>query len=133
MSVAAFIKKINVSTDQATWLPLVATTGSLDFSTNVLNDTELATNVGFNSKCYGLHDWSVSADNIAVIGNAALALVRNALLNRTTLFVQYLPDGDEANGFEGEVIVENFNQSGGVDDLETISMTLQGTGALQSS
>lgn len=134
MSTAAYIKKIRVSDDDGvSYEELTATTGSLDFGTNVLNDTEMATNVGFNSKCYGLHDWSISADNIAVIGDAALAIIRNGLLNRTVVKAQYLPDGTVPNGFEGNIVVENFNQSGGVDDLETITMTLQGNGALAAA
>ena len=57
-------------------------------------------------------------------------MVRAAKLNRTALYVQYLPDGTTANGYKGKVVVENFNLSGDIGGLETVAITLQGDGAL---
>lgn len=142
MSNAAYTKKVQVSADGGTtWLDMPATSPSLDLGGEVLDDTELATNAGYRTRCLGLHDWSINADSNwkpvtgtqvddDASGASALAAVRSAKLNRTALLGRYLPDGTVGNGFQGSVVVENFNMSGDVGGLETVSITLQGDGAL---
>lgn len=137
MGNAAYIKKVQVSADNgATWLDVPATSPSLDLGGEVLDDTELATNAGYRTRCLGLHDWSISCDSnykgAGETGGPALAAIRTAKLARTALLGRYLPDGVAANGFKGSVVVENFNMSGDVGGLETVSVTLQGTGALEA-
>jgi len=130
MGTPAYQKKVKVSTDGIAWNDLPATTSSMNHGGDLLDDTELATNAGYRSRIYGLRDWSVSATCNWKSGDAALTAVRNAWLNRTDLFVQYLPDGQVANGFEGPVRVETFNMSGDVGGLETVEISLQAAGPL---
>lgn len=127
---AAYAKKLKVSTNQSTWYDVATTSPSLDLAGEVLDDTDLASNAGFRSKVLGLHDWSVSGDANWAASNNALGAIRTAKLNRSALYIQYLPDGTVGNGFQGEVVVESFNMSGEVGGLETVSFTLQGKGAL---
>lgn len=134
MSQAAYRKKVRVSTTGTSgWLDVPVTSPSLDFSGEVVDDTELATNAGFRTRIHTLLDWSISCDSNFTTGNAALELIRNALLNRTEIFVQYLPTGATTNGFQGKCIVENFNLTGEVGGIETVSITLQAVGALAAS
>lgn len=133
MGQAAYIKKIRISSDESTWVEVPATSPSLDFSGDVLDDTDLEDNIGYRSRLLGLHDWSVSCDSNYKTGNGALDLIRSAKLNRTAIYVQYLPKGVVEGGFQGECVVENFNLSGDVGGLETVSITLQGNGQLSDA
>lgn len=144
MSKAAYVKKVRVSPDNgATWLDLPTTSPSLEIGGDVLDDTELATNDGYRTRIYGLHDWSASADsnfkaptgsaaNDAASGAAGLLACRDAKLNRTELLLRYLPTGSESDGtgLQGKVLVENYGASGEVGGLETVSVSLQASGAL---
>ncbi len=133
MGNAAYKKKILVSiTGTGNWVELPTMSPSLDFGGEVLDDTDTS-NVGdngFRSRVLGLNDWSVNADSNWKPAHAGLTMVRNAKLNRSKLFVQYLPTGEIAEGFQGPVVVESYNQSGEVAGLETVSIALQAAGAL---
>jgi hypothetical protein len=144
MSQAAYVKKAQISTDDGvTWLDLPATAPSLEIGGDVLDDTDLATNASFRSRCYGLNDWSASADSnfkpitgVALTddanGASALIACRNAKLERTTIKFRYLPTGSavDGTGLEGDVVVESFGQSGETSGLETISLSFQANGPL---
>jgi hypothetical protein len=132
---AAYLKKVQVSTTgvDGTWKNLPSTSPSLEIGGDVLDDTTLM-NSGYRSRVLGLHDFSVSADSNWEPDNDAIPLVRAAKLNRTDLYVQYLPDGVTASlGLKGKVVVETFNMSGDVGDLESVSISLQGSGPLSVS
>ena len=129
---AGYIKKVRVSVDKSDWKDVPATSPSLNIGSTVLDDTVVGGD-GYKSRILGLHDWSVSCDSNYSTGNAALTLIRTASMNRSKLYVQYLPDGVTAGGFQGEVVVETFNLSSGVDDLETVAITLQADGALAAA
>lgn len=129
MAQAAYEKRVKVSTDGSTWHDVPATTSSVDLGGDVLDDTTLI-NSGYRGRVLGLHDWSISMDCNYTAGNTALATIRNAKINRSALHVQYLPDNTLPNGIQGQVVVESFNLSGEVSALETVSITLQGNGAI---
>jgi len=130
MAQSAYKKQILVSSDNSTWVEVEATSVSLNQGTEVLDATTFASVEGWRSRVLGINDWSISIEAIYTADDTALAAIRSALLNRTTLYVRYLPDGTNANGFQGQVRVENFNSSGDVSSLETLSISLQGNGAL---
>lgn len=131
MSQPAYVKKIKISTDNTVWNDLPATSPSLSIGGDVLDDTNLATNAGFRSRCLGISDFSVSADSIWLENNQALTDLRDSKLNRTTLYIQYLPKGIvDGTGFTGQVVVESYEMTGDVAGLETVSISLQGNGTL---
>ncbi len=144
---AAYVKKIEVSADGGTtWKKLPATSPSLEIGGDVLDDTEMATNAGYRSRIHGLSDFSISADSIfkplvggdgtadTASGAAGFAIIKTAKLNRTTIKARYLPTGSvDANGLQGNVIVETFSHSGDVGGLETVSISLVGNGALTAT
>ena len=139
MSTAAYAKKVQVSANgNDNWLDVPATSPSLELSSEVLDNTDLATNAGYRTRILGLHDWSISCDSNFTSGNAALTLIRNALTTRSVLHARYLPKGAADNaaialGFKGPVVVENFNLTGEVGGLETVAITLQANGALAAA
>ncbi len=133
MGQAAYSKKVQVSTDGAAWKDVPTTSPTLNLGGDVLDDTDLASNAGYRTRILGLHDWSINCDSNYSSGNEALVLIRNAKINRSTLHARYLPDALPANGFKGEVVVENFNLTGEVSGLETVSITLQANGALSAA
>jgi len=129
MTQVAYHKKVKVSTDQTTWHDLPATSPSLELNADVLDDTNLGTTAtGYRSHVTGLLQWSISCDSIYSNGNTALTMVKDAFINRTDLYAQYLPNG--TNGHQGKVSVESFSLSGDVGGLETVSITLQSNSAL---
>jgi hypothetical protein len=143
---AAYVKKLEVSADGGdTWYKLPATSPSLEIGGDLLDDTELATNQGFRSRVHGLSDFSASADSVfkpltgnsgndAASGAKGFDIVRTAKLNKTSILMRYLPTGAvDANGLQGQVIVETFSHSGDVGGLETVSISLQGNGALSAA
>ena len=138
MGTASYPKKVRVATTltNPNWLDVPATSPSLNSGADALDDTEVGGD-GFRSRVLGLQDWSVQCDSNYADGNAALTAIRNAWLNRSDLYVQYLPFGDSApnipKGFQGKVVVESFNLSGDVGGLETVGITLQADGALAAA
>lgn len=143
---AAYLKKVEISDDDGVnWYRLPATSPSIEVGGDVLDDTELATNNGYRSRIYGLSDFSMSADSNfkpltgtsaddEASGATALDKVVKAKLNRTPLRARYLPTGvPDATGLQGDVVVETFSHSGDVGGLETVSISLQGNGALTAA
>lgn len=134
MGQAAYKKKVEVSVDGSTdWKEVPATAPALSISGDVIDATNTANTTGYRSRILGLNDWSISCDSHYKQGNDALNLIRLAKINRTKLYARYLPDGVVANGFKGEVVVENFNLSGEVGGLEVVAITLQANGALSDA
>ena len=119
-----------------TWANLPIESADLSFGASVIEDTELSSNDGYRTNILGLLNWSISAECVRLYGSGdgktALDNVRAAISGRSKLYVQYLPQGvsEIGSGFYGEVVVENFNQSGGLDDKEMTSISFQPVGAL---
>jgi hypothetical protein len=143
---AAYVKKLEVSADGGTnWYKLPATSPSLEIGGDVLDDTEMATNAGYRSRIHGLSDFSMNADSIfkpltgnapndAASGAKGFDVLKTAKLTRATIKMRYLPTGSvDVNGLQGNVIVETFSHSGDVGGLETVSISLQGNGALTAT
>ena len=138
MATAAYAKKVQVSANGTSdWKDVPCTAPSLELSGEVLETTDLATNQGYRNRILGLTDWSISCDSNYTHGDAALTLIRNALTSRTALHVRYLPLGsasaDIPKGFKGQCVVESFGVTGEVAGLETVSISLQGNGALTAA
>ncbi len=139
MGVAAYKKQIWIaeddggSPDSATWVQVPAASANLDQDGTVLDDTYLGIPGGQRSRIIGLIEWGVTMTvNYEVSGPLSLAtgMLHDAWKDRDLLHVQYLPDGVEANGYQGRVSVQNFNMSGGFDDLETADVNLLSKGEI---
>lgn len=135
MGTAAYKKEVLIATSSTgTWNPLPATSADLSQEGTVLDDTDF-TSSGTRSRILGLLDWNISATaNLSSGGNQAVTDIKNARLNRDNIHVRYLPMGSSLSslGYEGEAVVENFSLAGGVDDLETVDISLQADGGLSS-
>lgn len=55
-------------------------------------------------------------------------VIRDALINGTTIFLQILPDG--TTGFAQEVLVSSFEVGASVDGTVTVSISAEGVGAV---
>lgn len=131
MGVAAYPKKVQVSANDSTYYDVPANSVSLNLGAAVLDDTEFKNNAGYRTRALGLLDWSVSIEALYIASDSALGAIRTALTGRSALYVKYLVDG--TNGYKGPVVVENYNMSGEVGDLEKISISLQADGALSAT
>ena len=135
MATAAYSKKVQVSTTGTSgWQDVPCESPSLEHNGEILDDTDFSAAAparGWRSKIIGLQGWMVNVGECNwAPNNQALTMIRTAFLNRTTLYVQYLPDGTTANGFKGEVKCESFNLGGDIAGKEMVTISLQGTGAL---
>lgn len=127
----SYKKEISVATTVSGTYECLGNSGSLEASNDVLDDTRFCTNAGYRNKIYGLTDWSVSIEDFFVDSDAAQTILRDAFFNKTVIYVKYLPDAASPGiGLKGPVLVESISQSGGVGDIESISYSLSGTGAL---
>jgi len=132
MSHSAYKKKLRISDDGGlTWHDLPATSPSMEVGGELLDNTNLATNEGYRTRCYGLNEFSVSADSIYCASTTAFRIIKNAWMNQKVVRVAYLPTGQvDGTGLSGDVIVENMGWSGEVASLEQVSISLQGAGGL---
>lgn len=146
MGIAAYKKKVFVSSvapvagSRANWEEIPEMSSSLDLAGDVLDDTttKVSGSGGFRSRTLGLRDWSVNFEGLIEEGTptGALDAIRSAWMNRTRLWVQYLPNATDSTnptldgGYQGEVKVETFSQNGDQGGLEQVSGTLQADGAI---
>lgn len=85
-------------------------------------------------KILGLRDASYSLSGNWEMDTTGQKLIRDALANDTALFVQFLPDGGTTPnvGFQQEVKVASYDVSGDAAGEVTVSIELQGSGAITS-
>ncbi len=127
MSQAGYLKRVHVFDGSSTWHEVPATSASLDAGGDVLDDTTFMSG-GNRSRIYGIRDWSLSLTLQYDTTDDAFITIRDAWMNREEVSFRYLPDG--TNGLAGDGVVETFNMSGGVDDLETVDVTIQAASVL---
>ena len=112
------------------WNQLPATTANMSAEGDVLDDTDLRT-TGARSRIIGLLDWGVDGTLNFEPSIDGYADMKSAFYGRAVIWVRYRPDPDTAGtGFCGPCVVENFGQSGGVEDLETVDFSLASNGIL---
>ena len=112
------------------WNQLPATTANMSAEGDVLDDTDLRT-TGARSRIIGLLDWGVDGTLNFEPSITGYADMKSAFYGRAVIWVRYRPDPDTAGtGFCGPCVVENFGQSGGVEDLETVDFSLASNGIL---
>jgi len=133
MAQAAYKKKVEIkfpegedyeSTD---WVEVPANEANLNFNTDILDDTVLGDDM--RSRLPGLIEWDVSMTVLYDEDDDIVDDLRTAFTNRDEIDVRYLPDGE--SGWEGPVVIETFDMSGGVDDLETVDVNLLSAGELE--
>lgn len=111
-----------------------ATDVNMPLSNDLLDDTDL-TVTDARSHILGLREWNLDLTLNYKPGNDAYDIIRDGFTDRDTIWIIYMPnhdpdvaidwtaDGDE--GYAGRAVVETFEHSGGVDDLETVDVSLQ--------
>ena len=137
MGQPAFEKSVLVCKDDngepdGEWSELPATDADMTNEGDVLDDTDLRTD-GTRSRVIGIMEWSVNTTLNFEPGDPGYDTVRVQFNRRRNIWVRYLPDGTTDYGFEGPAKVENFSNSGSVDDLETVEANLASNGELLST
>jgi len=89
-------------------------------SGTVLDDTVLGEDM--RSRLIGLIEWNVATTVLFDADDDIVGDLLDAFLDRDEIEMRYLNDGD--TGFIGYVVIENFDMSGGVDELETVDVNL---------
>lgn len=126
MSQAAYQKRVLLDFGDG-WVDLPANEASLSVSGTVLDDTVLGEDM--RSRLIGLLEWSVSTTVLFDADDEIVTDLQAAFFARDEIDMRYLNDGTD--GFEGPVVIENFDMSGGVDELETVDVNLLSAGALE--
>jgi predicted secreted protein len=63
--------------------------------------------------------------------NQGIRILLDAWLNKTKVWVKYLPDG--TTGHTGQAVVTDMSLSGGLEAMNEFSVTLQGSGAVEAT
>lgn len=100
---------------------------SIELDGAVIDDSEFG--VDWQQKLQGLKNFKVSmSGSYRPADTNGQVAIRSAFVNDTELWVQVLPDG--TNGFKGKVIVTKFSVEPAVDGISSVSIELEGTGAV---
>lgn len=92
-----------------------------------IDDSEMG--VAWNKRIQGLKDGKLSlSGSLRLDDTTGQMRCRSALLADTALFVRVLYDG--TNGFQQEVKCSKFQADGDVADKVSVSLELEGTGAI---
>jgi len=131
MAQAGYTKKIYVKATASTaYSELPGTDATLNKTTDMLDATTFKSS-GLRRRIYGIKDWNVSGSALLEASDAGLAVLRAAYANRTRVNVRYDESG-AGTGEGGTGLLENFSQQSGVSDLENISFSIQGDGAIST-
>lgn len=100
--------------------------------TNEADNQDISTfSAQYVKRMQGLKDGSYEISGYYNMDAAAgQKAIRDALINDTKLYVQFLPDG--TTGFQQEVKVSSFEVSGSADGVLEVSIELEGTDAITS-
>lgn len=110
--------------------PLHATDANLNAENEELDDTDLVTGDA-RSRLMGLLDWSIDSTVNFDFDDDAFGLIREAFMDRTSVYAYYLPKGiDDPVGYGGEVASQSFGHSGDVGSLEEVDITLPSKGPM---
>ncbi|MBA3853333.1 MAG: hypothetical protein C0503_02900 [Gemmatimonas sp.] len=100
---------------------------SIELDGAVLDDSEFG--VDWQQKLQGLKNFKISmSGSYRADDTNGQVSIRSAFINDTELWAQVLPDG--TNGFKGKVIVTKFGVEPSVDGITSVSIELEGTGAI---
>lgn len=82
----------------------------------------------------GRYSWTVDCDALVVVTDSARVLLESKILNGETVDVVFeVSDGTNTTTYSGTGIVTNYAITGSMDDVSTVSISIQGTGALSVS
>ncbi len=90
-------------------------------------ETSRRSDEGWKSWLQGWKEWSVSFDVVWDNVSDALANMRTAYINGTTMSISMLDD--DGDGVTGTILVETFPKAEPLKDAMNASITLRGTGA----
>lgn len=119
---------INVSTDDVDYYKVAELNdGTLTIDGDNIDISSFGDD--FINRIQGLKDGSYSLAGFRVPTDTnGQEAINSALLNDTSLYIQFLADG--SNGFQQEVKVATFETSAAVDGSVEVSIDLEGTGPI---
>jgi predicted secreted protein len=109
--------------------------GLNDIQFNPTNDlietTATKNNDGSKTRMYGLGDSSFSVSGF-LMPDAPQKKMRTACFNKTEIWVTYKPNKGavEEVGYHGKVLVESCDMGSGVEDANSFSASMSGSGAV---
>lgn len=83
---------------------------------------------GWKEFVAGLKEFSITIDQLFVISDVGLILLRDAFLNSTE--IAFSMEDENEDGFSGNAIVTNLKFAQPLDGAIMLPVTLKGTGAL---
>lgn len=102
---------------------------TLNRSTSTADTTNKDSDPGWESNIPILNSWSIEADALLLTDDAAYADLKDAWRNRTQINVR-VNDTEAGTTETGLATITDFPMEAPHDDMATVSITLQGTGAL---
>lgn len=100
---------------------------SIELDGAMLDDSEFG--VDWQQKLQGLKNFKISlSGSYRPDDTNGQVAIRSAFIGDTELWARVLPDG--TNGFRGRVVVTKFSVEPSVDGITSVSIELEGTGAI---
>lgn len=125
---ATYSATVDASDDDITYLTIDgANSADLEELVELLETTDFDDG-GVRSRLPGLKDSSISLEYDWELTDAGQVLIRAGYTGRSIVYIKILPDG--TNGWKVAMYVESLSTSAAVDGKATVSVTLQGTGAV---
>ena len=126
---AGYLSKVKHATTLGGSYTSVAgvTSSTLDMKADELDISSLADDDGWRRFIMGLGDATMSYDMDVIEGNTQQEAIRDALTDKTSVFLQFLYDG--TNGFKGEFFITGISYSDPVDGKSTCTVSARLTGA----
>lgn len=82
----------------------------------------------------GRYTWNVDCDALVVIGDAGVEQFEAVALSGQKVYVKFeVSDGTNTKTYTGKGIVTSYSVTGSMEDVATVSCSIQGTGALTIS
>ncbi|GAA0360960.1 phage tail tube protein [Bacillus horti] len=130
MALAGRKLKVNVSTDGTSFSEVLQLNEAT--MTNEGDNQDVSTfGSDFIQRLQGLKDSSYSLNGFYDPSNTAgQVAIRDAWLNNTPLYVQFLPDGE--SGFEQEVKVSSYEVTASAEGTVEVAIEVEGSGAISA-
>lgn len=132
-SLAGYNGVMYVSTDGGTTYHAVAELQDVKLKvSNKMFDATSHNSAGVADYKYGNQDWTATVGSLAIFGDAAQSAILNAVLGKLLLKFRFDPAGT-GSGLprrEGFGLIQDWEETQPNANLETTSLTIQGTGPL---
>lgn len=127
MAVAMHAAAVHFAATDTTGEAAGINNASLDFSGDLLDETDFKDTSGWRKRIQGLKSLAFTASGHYIYNDSPQALLISSFLTGATVYVRVLFDG--TNGFKCAMKIESLSINGDLDNTAQVSVTLQSVAA----